>query len=126
MLRYALNELGGLGNAPKLADAVLDLLPDSGVMVIDPDLRVVLMRGHVYERHGIDVRLAVGRDLPDVLPATAWARLGEHWHAALAGERRTLDSERGIPSRRVVDGLRVVEVDDVFSALLTLELTPPL
>ena len=93
MLRSALNELGGLGNAPKLADAVLDLLPDSGVMVIDPDLRVVLVRGHVYERHGIDASLAVGRDLPDVIPATSWARVGEHWRAALAGERRTLDSE---------------------------------
>jgi hypothetical protein len=58
MLRSALNELSGLGDAPKLADAFLDLLPDSGVMVIDPDLRVVLMRGDVYERHGIDARLA--------------------------------------------------------------------
>ena len=93
MLRSALNELGGLGNAPKLVDAILDLLPDSGVMVIDPDLRVVLMRGAVYERHGIDASLAVGRDLPDVIPASSWARVGEHWRAALAGERRTLDSE---------------------------------
>ena len=92
MLRSALNDLSGLGNAPKLADAFLDLLPDSGVMVIDPDLRVVLMRGDVYERHGIDARLAVGRDLTDVIPASSWALVGEHWRAALAGERRTLDS----------------------------------
>ena len=92
MLRSALNELSGLGDAPKLADAFLDLLPDSGVVIIDPDLRVVLMRGDVYERHGIDARLAVGRDLPDVIAASSWARVGELWRAALAGERRTLDS----------------------------------
>jgi PAS domain S-box-containing protein len=28
-----------------------------------------------------------------VIPAAAWARLGEHWDAALAGESRTLDFE---------------------------------
>ena len=62
-------------------------------MVLDTDLRVVLMRGPVYERHGYDVRLAAGRDLQDVIPAASWARVGEHWTAALAGERRTLDCE---------------------------------
>ena len=50
--------------------------------------------------------------------------------AGLQGRRRPArpraPGERGIPSRRVVDGLTVVEVDDVFGALLTLELTPPL
>ena len=52
------------------------------------------------------------------------ARLG--FKVAVVPRGRALQGERGIPSRRVVDGLTVVEVDDVFGALLTLELTPPL
>ncbi len=93
MLLSALNGHTGLADAPKVADTILDLMPDSGVMVIDPDLRVVVMRGPVYERHGFDVSAAVGRGLHDVIPAISWARVGEHWSAALAGERRTLDGE---------------------------------
>jgi PAS domain S-box-containing protein len=89
----ALNDLSGLANAPKVAEAVLDLLPDSGMIVIDRGLRIVLMRGPVYERHGYDVASAVGRDLHDVIPAAAWVRLGEHWLAALAGESCTVDTE---------------------------------
>ena len=60
----------------------------------------------------------------DVQRIAEAARLG--FKVAVVPRGRVLESERGIPSRRVVDGLRVVEVDDVFGARLTLELTPPL
>ena len=76
-----------------MAETILGLMPGAAVMVIDTDRRVVVMRGAVYERHGHDTSNAVGRDLRDVIPAAAWARLGEHWNAALAGESRTLDDE---------------------------------
>jgi DNA repair protein RadA/Sms len=62
------------------------------------------------------------RDLPQRIAEAA--RLG--FRVAVVPRGRALASERGIPTRRTVDGLRVVEVDDVFGALLTLELTPPL
>jgi PAS domain S-box-containing protein len=93
MLLSALNTLGGLANAPKVVDAVLELMPDSGITVLDNELRIVLMRGPVYERHNQDLSRAVGRDIHDVIPAVSWAQVGEHWRAALAGERRTLDGE---------------------------------
>ena len=62
-------------------------------MVVDADHRVVVMQGAAYARHGHDPAAAIGRDLRDVIPAAAWARLGEHWDAALAGASRTLDFE---------------------------------
>src|SRR3954468_19040855 len=82
-----------LSDAAPLADMVLGLMPDAAVMVVDPDHRVVVMQGAAYERHGHDPAAAIGRDLRDVIPAAAWARLGEHWDAALAGASRTLDFE---------------------------------
>jgi PAS domain S-box-containing protein len=88
----ALNDFEGLGDAPRLAETILGLIPESGVMVLDVDLRIVLMDGDIYTRHGYGAGAAVGRDVRDVIPAVAWSNLGRHWQAALAGEARTLDS----------------------------------
>ena len=93
MLLNALYHLDGLGDAPKLAETILSLMPEASVMVVDSDLRVVAMRGAVYERHGYDVATAVGRDLHDIIPAVAWERVGAYWRSALAGESRTTDME---------------------------------
>ena len=82
-----------LSDAAPLAEMVLGLMPDAAVMVVDSERRVVAMRGAAYERHGYDLARSIGSDLHDVIPAAAWARLGEHWGAALAGESRTLDFE---------------------------------
>ncbi len=88
-----LTALERLSDAPGMAETILGLIPGAAVMVIDTDRRVVVMRGAPFERHGHDASNAVGRDLRDVIPAAAWARLGEHWDAALAGESRALDDE---------------------------------
>jgi PAS domain S-box-containing protein len=93
MLLNALNDLGHLGDTPKVAQTVLSLMPDSGVMVIDTDMRIVLMEGPVFARHGYESDVTVGANLHDVIPASAWERLGQHWGAALTGESRTVDSE---------------------------------
>ena len=93
MLLNALNDLGHLGDTPKVAQTILALMPDSGVMVIDTDMRIVLMQGPVFERHGYDPSSTVGRNLHDVMPASAWDRLGRHWGAALTGVSHTVDSE---------------------------------
>ena len=82
-----------LSDAVGFADSILGLMPGAAVMVVDPDRRVVVMQGAAYEHHGYDAGAAIGRDLHDVIPAAAWAQLGEHWDAALAGEPRTLDAE---------------------------------
>lgn len=91
MLLTTLENLGRRGGESEVARKVLGLTPGTGVMVIGPDLRVVLVEGAVYGRHGYDVASAVGRDLHDVNPAFAWAELRKHWIAALAGEPRTLN-----------------------------------
>ena len=93
MLLSALIDLGGLGDAAKVADTILAVMPESGVIVIDPEMRVVLMQGPVFGRHGYDAGDTVGRDLHDVIPASAWAQLGGRWRDALAGESQTVDSE---------------------------------
>ena len=67
-------------------------------------------------------RLRRVRDLPQRVAEAA--RLG--FKVAVVPRDRSVQQERGYPpTRRTVDGLRVVEVDDVFGALLTLDLTPP-
>jgi PAS domain S-box-containing protein len=93
MLLNALNDLGHLGDTPKVAQTILALIPESGVMVIDTDMRIVLMQGPVFERHGYNPTTTVGSNLHDVIPASSWERLGHHWGAALTGESHTVDSE---------------------------------
>ena len=87
----ALTEFNGLDDAARLGQTILGLMPGTAVIVLDCDLRIVLMEGDVYAKHGYDVTHFTGRDLRDVIPAPTWSRLGEHWMAALAGEPRTLD-----------------------------------
>jgi PAS domain S-box-containing protein len=87
----ALTEFNSLDDAPRLAQTILGLMPDTAVIVLDRDLRIVLMEGDVYARHGYEVAPLLGRDVREVIPASAWSVLAEHWAAAMAGEPRTLD-----------------------------------
>jgi len=105
----------------KLHDPAADLA--IAVAVASSHLGVPAPRGAVaIGEIGLAGELRRVRDLPQRIAEAA--RLG--FKVAVVPRGRTLASERGIPSRRTVDGLRVIEVDDVFGALLTLELTPPL
>jgi GAF domain/PAS fold len=87
----ALNSFDGLGDVSRLAETILGLIPDAGVMVVDRELRLVLMEGAIHARDGCDARPSVGYDVRDVLSSAAWTNLGPHWEAALAGDVRTLD-----------------------------------
>jgi PAS domain S-box-containing protein len=93
MLLNALNDLGHLGDTPKVAQTILALMPETGVMVIDTDMRIVLMEGPVFQRHGYDPATTIGHSLHDVIPPSSWDRLGQHWGAALRGESHTVDDE---------------------------------
>ena len=93
MLANGLSNLDGLGDAPKLAETILALMPEASVLIVDSRMRIVTMRGPSYERHGYDSRSAVGRDLPDIMPAQVWERVEAHWRAALAGQSRTTDMQ---------------------------------
>ena len=87
----AVSEFDGLNEAARLAQTIVGLMPDTAVIVLDADLCVVLMEGALLARHGYDREAYVGLDVRDVIPASQWSVLGEHWIAALAGEPCTLD-----------------------------------
>ena len=96
-----------LALAVAIASSHLGVAPPRGVIAI----------GEI----GLAGELRRVRDLPQRLAEAA--RLG--FKVAVAPRDRSAERERGIPTARLVDGLEVIEVDDVFGALLTLRLTPP-
>jgi PAS domain S-box-containing protein len=89
----ALNDLTGLHDAPKIAETILGLIPETGVLVVDRDLTVVLMEGPVFGRHGFDPGTAIDRDVRDVLSAGDWESVGGYWRAALEGQAQTLERD---------------------------------
>jgi PAS domain-containing protein len=93
-------EMYGRGDACQVADTILGLMPDTGVLIVDVDLHVVLMEGAVFPLHGYEPGLVEGRSVRDLPPPVAWAGIGEHWEASLAGEYRTIENAS-------VDGLGV-------------------
>jgi PAS domain S-box-containing protein len=68
-----------------LVEALLTVLPATGVIVIDCQRRIRVAQGDVFARHGHDVRAIPGRDVADVLPAEVWQRSRVLWEGALAG-----------------------------------------
>ncbi len=67
--------------------------PQSALMVVDRDRRVVQFEGLAFERQGWRPGELVGRTLPEVLPAERLAALEPHLEAALRGESRAFDWE---------------------------------
>ena len=105
----------------KLHDPAADLA--IAVAVASSHLSLPPPRGAVaIGEIGLAGELRRVRDLPQRLAEAA--RLG--FKVAVVPRGRSLPGERGIPSHRMVDGLKVIEVDDIVGALLTLDLTPPL
>ncbi|MCW2990735.1 MAG: hypothetical protein JWM73_1329 [Solirubrobacterales bacterium] len=83
--------LAGLDEAPAIVESILRVLPDSGIIVVDRGLRLRIMRGPVFARHGYDSDTVVGRELADVIPAEAWGRIRGYWLDALHGEAQSVD-----------------------------------
>ena len=105
----------------KLHDPAADLA--IAVAIASSHLGLAAPRGAVaIGEIGLAGELRRVRDLPQRIAEAA--RLG--FRVAVVPRGRALPSERGIPTRRTIDGLRVIEVDDIVGALLTLDLTPPL
>ncbi|HET6506043.1 MAG TPA: diguanylate cyclase [Baekduia sp.] len=61
-------------------------LPDTGVLVVDDQLRFVMAAGRALEDAGWDPAAMVGREVADVLGERGRAPLADHYEAALAGE----------------------------------------
>jgi len=72
-----------LEEAAELGRALIARVPGSGMLIVDPQLRVLLAEGDVY-RHR-DVSHIVGRPLRDLVPASAWEVLEPRYFAAASG-----------------------------------------
>ena len=63
--------------------------PGAGLLIVDVDLRIQAIDGELYSRLGYED--AVGRPVPDVIPAAAWKVLEPRYRAALAGEPQSFE-----------------------------------
>jgi diguanylate cyclase (GGDEF)-like protein/PAS domain S-box-containing protein len=63
-------------------------LPDTGVLVVDDELRFVMAAGSALEQAGWDPAAVVGCRADELLEAAGRGELVEHYRAALAGEAR--------------------------------------
>jgi PAS domain S-box-containing protein len=71
--------------------ALLAHMPDSGIILFDHDLRLVLVEGDRHRAHGYEPAAMEGRLLSEVLAEPMLGRLEPEYRAALAGEARTFD-----------------------------------
>jgi diguanylate cyclase (GGDEF)-like protein/PAS domain S-box-containing protein len=67
---------------------LVSALPDTGVIVVDDELRFVMAAGSALEQAGWDPADLVGRDVEEVLARAGRANLLDSYRAALAGEAR--------------------------------------
>ena len=82
-------DLGRLAESAELGRALIDRLPGAGLIVVDRNLRVLLLEGDAYRTY--DRETAVGRTLPEIMPASAWSVLTPHYRAALAGRTQSFE-----------------------------------
>ncbi len=109
--------VGGAKLHDPAADLALAVAIASSHLGVPPP-RGVIAIGEI----GLAGELRRVRDLPQRVAEAS--RLG--FKVAVAPRDRSGANAREAPRARLVDGLEVIEVDDVFGALLTLRLTPPL
>jgi len=84
--------VGHIGDADRIAELLLALLPAAGVLVVDGDLRIRVLEGRIYARHGMSARTAVGRRVCDVISARTWEVTQPLWELTLRDEATpTLD-----------------------------------
>jgi diguanylate cyclase (GGDEF)-like protein/PAS domain S-box-containing protein len=65
---------------------LVSALPDTGVLVVDDQLRFVMAAGSALEDAGWDPEAIVGRDAAEVLRGAGRDAMLDHYEAALAGE----------------------------------------
>jgi len=85
-----------LEEAAELGRALIAGVPGSGMLILDPQLRVLLAEGDVY-RHR-DVSHIVGRRLRDLVPASSWEVLEPRYFAAAEGRAQAFEFDA------VIDG----------------------
>jgi len=73
--------------------ALLSAMPESSVMVVGSDERILLADGKLLERHGYPASALAGRRLDEVLPPSTGGMLRERYRAALRGSVESFDYE---------------------------------
>jgi PAS domain S-box-containing protein len=97
--------------------ALAEALPGAGVLVLDPDLRIIYAEGNLFLRIGVDVRAVEGSLLEDWAGPDRWAALAPRYAAALAGEQQSFE-------QRLASDDRPTGQRDQDIAIYSLEITP--
>lgn len=71
--------------------AALDALPDSSIMVFDPNLVFVVVRGQALRDAGLEPSVLEERSVSEALSASRWAFYEPFYRAALAGESSSIE-----------------------------------
>jgi PAS domain S-box-containing protein len=71
--------------------ALISNLPDTVIMLYDPDLRIVALEGGQLALRGVEPEAYAGVRLADALPREHYLRLETHLRSALAGEPQAFD-----------------------------------
>jgi PAS domain S-box-containing protein len=79
-----------------IAETILALMPEAGVLAIDAELVVTLMEGTIFARHGYGSAAAHGRHIRDVIPVRAWTDMEPRWESALAGHALTIEAQAAV------------------------------
>jgi diguanylate cyclase (GGDEF)-like protein/PAS domain S-box-containing protein len=67
-------------------------LPDTGVLVVDEELRFVMVAGAALEQAGHDTEAMVGQSVAEILERAGRPEVLDHYRAALEGVSRELES----------------------------------
>jgi diguanylate cyclase (GGDEF)-like protein/PAS domain S-box-containing protein len=67
-------------------------LPDTGVLVVDEQLRFVMVSGDALDQAGHDTDAMIGRSVAEVLEGAGRSELLEHYRAALGGVAHQLET----------------------------------
>ena len=78
-----------LAETAELGRALIDRLPNAGLVVVDRDLRILQLEGDVYADYGPEA--AVGRSVAEFVGPVAWSDLGPRYRAALTGQAQSFE-----------------------------------
>ena len=89
-----------LEQAAELGRGLMSGLPGSGLLIVDADLQMLRISGDGHVDPGL-----VGRRVPDVIPAAAWAVVESHYLSALGGKAQSFEydalGDRGVHAVRL-------------------------
>ncbi|MEA2412968.1 MAG: hypothetical protein QOC77_3529 [Thermoleophilaceae bacterium] len=71
--------------------ALEESLPGAGVLVLDPDLRIIYAEGNLFLRLGIDARTVEGTLMEDWAGPERWRELAPYYEAARAGTPQSFE-----------------------------------